>query len=322
MGDEALGEMRGIRDAFGEFLLKLGQENPDVVVLTADLAESTRTAWFGRQFPERFFNMGVSEQDMMVTAAGLATTGKIPFVSTFAIFETGRAWEQIRQSICYTRLNVKLVASHAGITVGADGASHHCTEDIALMRVLPNMIVIVPADAVEMEKVLEAILSYNGPVYVRGSREKFPVLFDEDYRFEIGKGHILREGDKATVIAAGIMVSKALEAATELEREGIGIRVVNMSTIKPIDQKLILESAQKTGAVVTAEEHSIIGGLGSAVAEVLGENYPVPMKRIGVRDQFGMSGKANELLEKYGLTATEIVKAVKEVVNRKDNGGR
>lgn len=315
-----MGEMRGIRDVFGDFLVKLGEENEDVVVLTADLAGSTRTSEFGKRFPDRFFNMGISEQNMMGTAAGLATAGKIPFVSTFAIFEAGRPWEQIRQSICYTRLNVKLVASHAGITVGPDGASHHCAEDISLMRTLPNMAVIVPTDAVEMERVLEAILSYDGPVYVRGSREKFPVLFDDGYRFEIGKGQILCDGQDATIIAAGIMVSKALDAASGLELEGIGVRVVNMSSIKPIDEGLIVDSAERTGAVVTAEEHSIIGGLGSAVAEVLSENFPVPMKRVGVRDRFGMSGKADELLEKYGLTAAELIKAVKEVVDRKRSG--
>ncbi len=309
--------MDSTRHEYGRTLVRLGKENRDIVVLDADLSSSTQTKMFAKEFPERFFNMGVAEQDMMSTAAGLATSGKIPFASTFAIFATGRAWEQIRQSIAYSSLNVKIVASHGGVTVGDDGGSHQAIEDIALMRVLPNMVVIVPADAVEMRKVIEAIVEYKGPVYVRGSRIKFPVLYDDTYNFQIGKGHILREGDDVTLIGCGLMVAYSLEAAEKLSKEGIEARVVNMATIKPIDEELIIDSAKKTKAIVTTEEHLIIGGLGSAVAEVISEHYPVILSRVGVKDKFGISGKPEKLLEYFGLTPDDIVNAAKEAVKNK-----
>lgn len=309
--------MIATRDAYGETLAKLGETNKDIVVLDADLSGSTKTAVFAKKFPERFFNMGVAEQDMIGTAAGLATAGKIPFASTFAIFATGRAWEQVRQSVAYPKLNVKIVASHAGITVGEDGASHQSVEDIAVMRVIPNMTVIVPADGIETRKAVEEAARYKGPVYVRVSRGKSPVLLDESYDFKIGKGTMMRDGTGVAIIACGIMVSKALEAADILKNEGLSARVINISTIKPIDVDIIIKAARDIGAIVTAEEHSIIGGLGSAVAEVLAENHPVPVKRVGIEDKFGTSGDADKLLEIYGLTAENIAKAAREVIKRK-----
>jgi len=309
--------MIATRDAYGETLARLGEINKDIVVLDADLSGSTKTAIFAKKFPDRFFNMGVAEQDMMGTAAGLAVAGKIPFASTFAIFATGRAWEQVRQSIAYPKVNVKIVASHAGITVGEDGASHQSVEDIAVMRVIPEMTVIVPADGIETRKVIEEMVRYKGPVYVRVSRGKSPVILDESYSFEIGKGTVLREGTTVAIIACGIMVSKAIEAADILGKEGLSARVINISTIKPIDKDLIIKAARETCAIVTAEEHSIIGGLGSAVAEVLAENHPVPMKRVGIEDKFGTSGDADRLMEIYGLTPENIAKAAREVIKRK-----
>jgi transketolase len=309
--------MLGTRDAYGKTLVRLGEVDERIVVLDADLSGSTRTAKFGKVFPHRFFNMGVSEQDMIGTSAGLASAGKIPFASTFAIFQTGRAWEQIRQSICYPKMNVKLVASHGGITVGPDGATHHCTEDIALMRVLPNMTVIIPADAYEVEQAIIAAHKYKGPVYIRISRDKFPVLFDENYEFSIGRAKLVRPGLDLTFIAAGLMVSAALDAAELLAARGIQARVVNMSTIKPIDHEVIVAAARETGAIITAEEHSIIGGLGSAVAEVLSERYPVILKRIGICDRFGTSGQAHSLLEEFGLTAKHLLKAALDILEKK-----
>ncbi len=310
-------DMIATRDAYGDVLVELGRKNKDVVVLDADLSGSTKTGKFAKEFPDRFFNMGISEQDMIATAAGLALGGKIPFASTFAIFGTGRSWEQLRQSVCYPNLNVKLVASHGGITVGEDGASHQSTEDLALTRVLPNMTVILPADAVETKKALEAVCEYIGPVYLRVGRPKVPVIFGKDYRFHIGKAHVLTKGTDATIIATGIMVYHALQASERLAEEGYRTGVVNMSTIKPIDARTVLQSAEETGAIVTAEEHSIIGGLGSAVAELLGENMPVPLKRIGIRDKFGTSGRPDELLKFYGLTTEDIIIAVREAIKRK-----
>lgn len=310
-------EMIATRDAYGEALAALGETNKDIVVLDADLSGSTKTAVFGKKFPDRFFNIGIAEQDMVGTAAGLAAAGKIPFVSTFAIFATGRAWEQVRQSVAYPRQNVKIVATHAGITVGEDGASHQSVEDIAVMRVIPNMTVIVPADGIEARKVIEAVAKYKGPVYVRAARGKSPVVLDDSYNFEIGKGRVLSEGSDISIIACGIMVPKALEAAGMLKKEGLSVRVINMSTIKPLDKDIIIKAAKETGGVVTAEEHSIIGGLGSAVAEVLAENHPAPMKRVGIEDKFGTSGDADKLMELYGLTATNIANAAREVVKRK-----
>ncbi|MDI3280660.1 MAG: transketolase family protein [Bacillota bacterium] len=305
------------RAAYGRALVKLGRLRPEVVVLDADLSKSTRTIDFAREFPERFFEMGVAEQDMMGTAAGLAAAGKIPFASSFAIFATGRAWEQVRNSIAYPRLNVKIAATHAGITVGEDGASHQSVEDIALMRVIPHLVVIVPADAVETEQAVEAAAAHPGPVYLRLGRSEVPVLFDEGYRFQLGKAALLREGKDVAIVACGIMVAAALEAAKELAGEGIEARVLNMSTVKPLDREAVVAAARQTGAVVTAEEHSVIGGLGSAVAEVLGEECPVPLRMVGIRDQFGQSGTPAELLRAYGLTAEDVARAARQAVAAK-----
>lgn len=280
------------RDAYGQALAELGALNDKVVVLDADLSKSTKTNDFKKVFPERFFNMGIAEQNLLGTAAGFAAAGKIPFASSFAVFAVGRAYDQIRNSIAYPKLNVKIAATHAGLTVGEDGGSHQMLEDIALMRALPNMTVIVPADGVETKQVIMAAAAYDGPVYIRLGRPKVPVLFDESYQFEIGKGVVLKDGADVTLVAAGIMVSKAMEAAEALAADGISAAVVNISTIKPLDQQLIIEMAQKTGAMVTCEEHNIYGGLGSAVAEVLVEHCPVPMARVGVEDSFGESGLA------------------------------
>ncbi|RUM88030.1 MAG: transketolase family protein [Thermovibrio sp.] len=310
-------EKVSLRDTYGDVLVELGKEDERIVVFDADLSGSTKTAKFAKAFPERFFNMGIAEIDMMNAAAGISTTGKIPFVSTFAIFGTGRAWEAVRQTICYPNLNVKIVCTHGGVTVGEDGASHQALEDVANMRNIPNMRVIVPADDIETRQVIRKIAYTEGPFYVRLSREKFPRIFDENYRFEIGKGHVLVEGEDVTVISNGVMTSFALLAAENLEREGISVEVIHMPTVKPIDREIIVKSAQKTGAVVTAEEHSIIGGLGSAVAEVLVENYPVPMERLGTPDVFGRSGKGWELLHYFGLDEKGIEKKVKKVLERK-----
>ncbi len=317
LSDFVLNEIRDnayIREVYGRTLVDLGKSYKDLVVLDADLTVSTKTNLFGNEFPSRFFTMGVSEQDMMATAAGFALAGKIPFASTFAVFATGRAWEHVRQSIAFPNLNVKIVATHAGLTVGEDGATHQALEDIALMRVLPNMTVIVPADAVETEKVIRTIIDAKGPTYVRLARAKFPTIFKDTYQFKIGKAPILREGKHVAIFATGIMVSKALEAAEFLKKEGINAFVVNVSSIKPIDIETIIELASETGAVVTAEDHNIIGGLGGAIAEVLGEHAPTPMKRIGMRDRFGTSGNGLELLEYFGLDSKNIVLAVHELL--------
>ena len=305
------------REAYGEALLQLGRENSDVVVLDADLSKSTKTYDFGKHFPERFFNMGIAEQNMVGTAAGLAASGKIAFCSTFAVFAAGRAFEQIRNSVAYPRLNVKIGASHAGITVGEDGGSHQAIEDIAIMRALPNMTVFVPADAVETVAAVRAAVKIDGPVYIRLGRLGVPVIHGDDFEFKPGQAVILREGKDLTLVATGIMVTTALEAATELAAEGIEATVLDMHTIKPLDAEAVISAAKSTGAIVTAEEHSIIGGLGSAVAEVLAENSQVPLKRVGIQDSFGESGKPAELLEKYGLTVKHLVSAAKEVLRRK-----
>ena len=305
------------RDVYGETLAQLGESSQEIVVLDADLSGSTKTNIFAKKFPERFFNMGVSEADMMGTAAGLSTCGKIPFASTFAIFASGRAWEQVRQSIAYPKLNVKIVASHSGITVGEDGGSHQAIEDIALMRVIPNMTVIAPCDGIETRSVIQEIVKYNGPVYVRVARGKSPVVLPEDYKFTIGKGVVLRDGKDAAIIANGLMVSHALEAAEMLKKEGLHIRVINMSTIKPIDRDLIIKAAKETRAIVTAEEHSIIGGLGEAVAGAVAEECPVPVKKVGIQDKFGQSGLAEELLAHYGLMPKDIAEAVKEAIKKR-----
>ncbi|MGO9613962.1 MAG: transketolase family protein [Dissulfurispiraceae bacterium] len=308
------GEIVATRDAYGAALVELGRRDEKVVVLDADLSGSTKTVKFAKTFPERFFNVGISEQDMIGTAGGLSLTGKIPFASTFAVFETGRAWDQIRQTLCYSDLNVKLVASHSGITVGEDGASHQALEDIALMRVLPRMVVIVPADGFETKQVIDTIAEYTGPVYVRLGRAKVPPVMPREYKFEIGKSHIFNIGRDATVIAIGIMVSFALEARDVLLKEGLDVGVINMSTVKPLDTATLLKVAEKSKFIVTAEEHSVIGGLGGAVSEFLSENWPVRMKRIGINDTFGCSGTPDELLKLYGLTTQDIITAIKSTL--------
>ncbi|MEK6691406.1 MAG: transketolase family protein [Nitrospirota bacterium] len=313
------GTAKATRVAYGEVLLELGKKRQDIVVLDADLSGSTNTGKFGKAFPDRFFNIGISEQDMMGTAAGLSLAGKLPFASTFAIFATGRAWEQVRQTICYSNLNVKIVATHGGITVGEDGASHQSVEDLTLMRVLPNMTIIVPADAKETEEVIEVISDEYGPTYVRLGRAKVPVIMPEDYRFNIGKAYIFHIGKDANIISCGIMVEKALKASERLKNDGLDVGVINMSTIKPIDEETIISVAKTSRAIVTAEEHSIIGGLGSAVTEVLSEKYPVPVKRIGVKDCFGCSGDPEGLLKLYSLTVEDIIAGIREVVRMKDN---
>ena len=299
------------REAYGKALAELAKENENVVVLDADLSKSTKTADFKAVSPERFFNMGIAEANMMGVAAGLSTCGKIPFVSTFAMFAAGRAFEQIRNSVCYPKLNVKIAATHAGITVGEDGGTHQSVEDIALMRSIPNIVVLNPADDVEAKAIIHAAAEYYGPVYIRLGRAATPTIHNENFDFKIGKGEVLVEGKDVAIIATGIMVAKALEAAKRLKSEGINATVVNISTIKPIDKELIVKVAKETGKVVTAEEHSVIGGLGSAVSEVLSQEFPVKMKFIGINDMFGQSGTPNELLEYYGLTEENIFETTK-----------
>lgn len=306
------------RDEYGNTLVELGREYPDLVVLDADLSASTKTCKFCQAFPERFFNCGVAEQDMMGVAAGLAASGKIVFASTFAVFATGRAWDQVRTSLAYPRLNVKIVATHGGITTGEDGVTHQAMEDIAIMRAIPNMTVIVPADAYETKKVIKALVKAHGPAYVRLNRPKVPLIYPDDtYDFKIGKGITLREGKDLTIIATGLLVKAALEASAILKEAGVGARVINMHTIKPLDNELVIQAARETGTLVTVEEHSIVGGLGGAIAEVVCENYPVPVVRVGMKDMFAESGKPKELLEKYGMTAKEVVAAARLALERK-----
>ncbi|MGB9710116.1 MAG: transketolase family protein [Thermodesulfovibrio sp.] len=300
------------RDAYGITLVELGKRNPNIVVLDADLSCSTKTAKFAKSFPERFFNIGISEQDMIGVAAGLALTGKIPFASTFAIFATGRAWEQIRQTVCYSNANVKIVATHGGITVGEDGATHQAVEDVALMRVIPGMTVIVPADAYETAQAVTLAAEYYGPVYIRLGRAKVSSVMPEDYKFQIGKAYLFKIGRDVNIIANGIMVSEALKASEILNKEGIDTGVANFSSVKPIDEQTLLKIARSSKLIITAEEHSIIGGLGSAVTEFISENHPTVVKRIGIRDTFGCSGSWKELLKLYGLTAENIVQTVKD----------
>ncbi len=310
-------KMMGTREAYGETLVELGEQCRDVVVLDADLSGSTRTAYFAEKFPDRFFNMGVAEQNMMATAAGLAASGKIVFASTFAVFAAGRAWEQIRLSISLPRLNVKIVATHGGLTVGADGASHQAIEDIALMRVLPNMKIIVPSDAPQTKAAVLEAFRLPGPFYIRLSREKYPVINEAPRPFAVGTANVLRRGKDATIVAIGLMVSKALEAAGLLEKEGLAVGVIDSASVKPIDRTALVEAAQESGAVVTAEDHSIVGGLGGAVAEVLMEECPVPLRRVGVKDVFGKSGSSADLLAAFGLMEVDIAEAVREVVGLK-----
>ncbi|MEW5865616.1 MAG: transketolase family protein [Bacillota bacterium] len=305
------------RVAYGKALVKLGEMNPNVVVLDADLSKSTKTDEFAQRFPERFFEMGIAEADMMGTAAGLAASGKIPFASTFAVFAAGRAFDQVRQVIAYPGLNVKIGATHGGITVGEDGASHQSVEDVALMRAIPGMTVIVPADAVETEKAVFAAARREGPVYIRLGRSSVPVIYDEGYEFEIGRATLLRDGGDVTIIACGVMVQAALDAASLLGERGISARVIGMATIKPADQGAVVAAARETGAIVTAEEHSVIGGLGSAVCEITAEECPVPVERVGIRDVFGQSGAPDELLREYGLLPSDIVRAATRATARK-----
>lgn len=312
-----MAEKKSTRQAYGEYLVKLGEKNENLVVLDADLSGATKTNIFKKAYPDRHFNVGIAEANLMGISAGLATAGKVPFASTFAIFGAGRAYEIIRNSICYPKLNVKIALTHSGISVGEDGGSHQSIEDIALMRVIPNMTVLSPADAVETEKMMDAAMEINGPVYIRLGRSDVPVLFDEDYQFEVGKAGLLKSGEDVTLIATGLMVGPAMEAAELLAADGISAQVLNMGSIKPIDTAAIAEAAIKTGAIVSAEEHSIIGGLGSAIAEVLCDVAPVPLERVGVKDVFGQSGKVAPLMEKYGLTAQDIVAAAKKAIKRK-----
>ena len=307
---------KATRDAYGEALLALGKKRPDIVALDADLSGSTKTNKFAKEFPDRFFNMGIAEQDMIGTAAGFALTGKVPFASTFAVFETGRAWDQIRLTVCYSNTNVKLVATHSGITVGEDGASHQALEDITLMRALPNMTVIVPADAAETASVINTVADHKGPVYVRLGRSKVPYVMPDNYKFELGKAFVFNMGKDVNIIASGIMVGIALNAAETLSVEGIDTGVINMSTIKPLDGETLLSAAKASKLIITAEEHSVIGGLGGAVCEFLSENCPVPVKRIGTQDVFGCSGAPDELLKLHGMTAENIVETVKNSLKK------
>ena len=310
-------QMIATRDAYGKVLVELGSENENIVVLDADLTKSTKTEGFAKKFPGRFFQMGIAEQDLMATAAGLAAVGKIPIASTFAVFATGRAYDQIRNSIAYPKLNVKIVATHAGITVGEDGGSHQSIEDISLMRTIPNMTVIVPADGVEAAQAVRAAVQWKGPVYIRMGRLAVPVIFDDTYKFQIGKANRLRDGKDVTIIACGIMVQAALEAAVKLGEQGISAKILNCASIKPLDEEEIISAAKETRAIVTAEEHSVIGGLGSAIAELVAKKYPVPVEMVGIQDEFGQSGTPDELLKEYGLTAGDIVTACLRVIARK-----
>jgi transketolase len=309
-------ESKSTRDAYGDALVTLGKEKEDVVVLDADLSVSTQTNKFAKKYPARFFNVGCAEQNLIGTAAGFAIAGKIPFASTYAIF-LNRAWEQIRNTVAYDKLNVKIAVSHAGLTNAPDGASHQSLEDIALMRVIPNMRVIVPVDAVETEKAIIEEVSNPGPAYIRLNRSKTPIIFDANYEFTLGKAVKLLEGDDITIIATGTMVHEAIDAAKMLRDENISTSVLNIHTVKPLDEESIIKAARRTGAIVTVEEHSIYGGLGGAVAEVLVENYPVPMRMIGVNDKFGESGEYHELLKKHGLTAMNIYEYAKELLKTK-----
>ena len=305
-------ERASLRKAYGKTLTELGEKYDNIIAMDADLSCSTQTKMFGQKFPNRFFNMGIAEQNMIGVASGLALSGKIVFVSTFAVFATGRVYDQIRQSVCYPKLNVKIVATHGGLTVGKDGASHQMLEDLALMSSLPNMRVIVPADALETESVIKNIVEMDGPVYVRLSRDTLPVITNGE--FTLGKGRILKDGEDITIVSTGTMSYYALEAAENLKSEGISARVINMATIKPIDKDIIIKAAKETAGIITVEEHNIYNGLGSRVAEVVSENYPTLIKRIGVNDTFGESGEPSDLLIKYGLSTENIIKNVKELL--------
>lgn len=305
---------KATRESYGEALIQIGYENKNIVVLDADLSKSTKTNGFKTEFPDRFFNAGIAEQNLMGMAAGMSNIGLIPFASTFAVFATGRAFEIIRNSICYPKANVKIAATHAGITVGEDGGSHQSIEDIALMCSLPNMTVIVPADHREAIEATKAAAMMEGPVYLRFGRCNTEDIFDDSYKFEIGKGTEIKKGDDAAIIATGMMVQKAIEAAKYLESEGIHVRVINISTIKPIDKEIIIKAAKETKGIVTAEEHSIIGGLGSMVSSIVCDKYPCKVKMIGIEDKFGESGTPDELMEKFKLTSDAISESIKEII--------
>lgn len=306
-----------MRNTYGDTLVRLGKKDTNIVVLDGDLAKSTQTARFGKVYPERFFDMGVSEQDLMATAGGLAAAGMNPFASTFAIFGSGRPWEQIRNSIAYPNLPVKIVVTHAGVSVGADGPTHQACEDMAILRALPNMKVVAPADSVETEKLIEFLVSYyDSPVYVRMARMKTPVVFGPDYKFEFGKAKIIKKGNDITIISTGVMLFQALNARETLKKEGISAEIIHMPTIKPIDENAVKRAARKSGKIITIEEHSIIGGLGSAVAEVIAEKCPARLTRLGIRDLFAESGEPDQLFEKYGLTAKHITKAAGSMLKK------
>ena len=305
------------RDAYGKALVELGEKNPNVLVLDADLAAATKTGAFKKAFPERFFDTGIAEGNMMGVAAGLATTGYTVFASSFAMFSAGRAFEQVRNTIAYPHLNVKIGATHAGISVGEDGASHQCCEDIALMRSIPGMVILNPADDIEARAAVLAAAEHDGPVYMRFGRLAVPRIFDEDYKFEIGKAVTLKEGSDVTIIATGLMVNEAIEASKTLEAEGISVELINMHTIKPLDKVAVIKAAKKTGCIVTAEEHNVIGGLGDAVCDAVCDEYPVPVVKLGVEDTFGKSGPAVELLHIFGLDADNIVKKAKIAIFKK-----
>jgi len=312
------------REAYGEALVEMGRLDSRIVVLDADLSTSTRTILFAKEFPERFFNFGIAEANMMCVAAGLASSGKIVFASTFAVFASGRAYNQFRTSIAYPELNVKVVATHSGISVGEDGVTHQCVEDVAMMRALPHTTVIVPADGIETKEAVKASIEWPGPVYMRLGRPAMPLVYEEGYkfngktlRFKVGEAVKLKEGKDVTIIAAGMLVNEALSAAASLAKDGVDAAVMNVHTIKPLDESEIVKTAKETGAVVTAEEHNILGGLGGAVAEVLAENVQVPTIRVGIRDAFGESATASELLVKYGLTASDIIAASKRALKMK-----
>ena len=309
--------MVAVREAFGKALLEMGRANKDIVVLDADLASSTKITYFAEEFPERFFQCGIAEQNMIGVAAGLAACGKIPFAASFAVFVTRRPADQVAISVAYPGLNVKIIGAYTGLFNGRTGASHMAVEDISIMRSIPGIVVIDPADAVETAGAVRAIAEYKGPVYMRETRDEWPDVFDDNYRFEIGKAAEVAGGNDVAIISAGVMTSEAMTASGKLKEEGIGARVINMSTIKPVDKEAIIKAASETGAIVTAENHNIYGGLGSAVAEVLGENYPVPMQRIGIRDVLNESGTNRELLDKFGMSSGHIMESAKSVIERK-----
>ena len=303
-------EYKSVRSEYGKTLVELGKINPNIVVLDADLSSSTQTKLFAKEFPERFFNVGISEQDLITTAAGLSCTGKIPFVSTFAMFASGRAWEQVRNTICYSNLNVKIAATHGGITVGEDGASHQALEDISLMRSIPNMTVIVPADAEETRQAIKFAAEFNGPVYIRIARSNLPDIFDSNYKFDYKKANIIKEGKDITLITNGETLVETIDCAKILSENGINAEIINAPVVKPLDNETIINSAKKTNKVITIENHSIIGGLGSAVCELLSEKYPTKVTRIGTNDEFGQSGTAKELMAFYGLNAEKLAQKI------------